>query len=79
MLADHRRNRKLVSRRCARVKKHLCHISQLGLADLHRLRIQVKRLRYAIEFFLPLFEDKAVATLRALVDLQGSLGRLNDG
>ena len=69
---------KLVSHRYARVKKRGRHISQLGFADLHRLRIQVKRLRYAIEFFMPLFEDKAAGTLRALVDLQELLGRLND-
>ncbi|MBI3527731.1 MAG: CHAD domain-containing protein [Betaproteobacteria bacterium] len=69
---------KIVSRRYAGVKKRGRPISQLGFADLHRLRIQVKRLRYAIEFFLPLFEDKAAGTLRALVDLQESLGQLND-
>lgn len=69
---------KLVSHRYARVKKRGRHISQLGFADLHRLRIQIKRLRYAIEFFMPLFEDKAAGTLRALVDLQELLGRLND-
>ncbi len=69
---------KLVSQRYARVKRRGRHISQLGLADLHRLRIQVKRLRYAIEFFLPLFEDKAAGTLRSLVALQQLLGQLND-
>jgi triphosphatase len=68
----------LVSHRYARVKKRRRPISQLGLADLHRLRIQVKRLRYAIEFFLPLFQGKAAGTLRALVDLQELLGQLND-
>jgi triphosphatase len=69
---------KLVSQRYARVKKRGRHIAQLDFADLHRLRIQIKRLRYAIEFFLPLFEDKAKGTLRALVELQELLGRLND-
>ena len=69
---------KLVSHRYARVRKYGRHIAQLGLADLHRLRIQIKRLRYAIEFFLPLLEDKAEGALRALVELQDLLGRLND-
>lgn len=69
---------KIVSHRTTRVKKCGRFVSRLGVADLHRLRIQIKRLRYAIEFFLPLFEDKAAATLRALVDLQELLGRLND-
>jgi inorganic triphosphatase YgiF len=69
---------KIVSDRYARVKKHGRRIAQLGFADLHRLRIQIKRLRYAIEFFMPLFEGKAHDTLRALVGLQDLLGRLND-
>ena len=69
---------KIVSHRYARVKKRGHHIPQTCLADLHRLRIQIKRLRYAIEFFLPLFEDRAQSTLRALADLQELLGRLND-
>ena len=70
---------KIVSHRYARVKKRGRQISQLGFSDLHRLRIQIKRLRYAIEFFMPLFEGKAQGSLRALVDLQELLGRLNDG
>jgi adenylate cyclase len=48
-------------------------------AQLHLLRIGVKRLRYAIEFFAPLHRAretrKAFATLTALQD---SLGALND-
>ena len=69
---------RIVSRRNARVKKSGRAISQLGFADLHRLRIRIKRLRYAIEFFLPLFEDKAAVALQALVALQEVLGQLND-
>jgi triphosphatase len=69
---------KIVSRRYTHVRKRGRPVSQLGYGDLHRLRIQVKRLRYAIEFFLPLFEDKAAGTLRALSDLQELLGKLND-
>lgn len=48
-------------------------------AHLHALRIGVKRLRYAIEFFAPLHRGRdsrdALATLTALQD---SLGALND-
>ena len=69
---------KTVSRGYAHVEKRGRHISQLGFADLHRLRIQARRLRYAIEFFLPLFDDKAAGTLQALVDLQDCLGQFND-
>lgn len=69
---------KLLSHRYARAQKCGRRMSQFGLADFHRLRIRVKRLRYAIEFFLPLIEHKAQRTLRALIELQELLGRLND-
>jgi triphosphatase len=62
----------------ARVKKCGRHLMRLAFADLHRLRIQVKRLRYASEFFLPLMPDRAAEALQALADLQAVLGRLND-
>jgi triphosphatase len=45
----------------------------------HRLRVQIKRLRYACEFFAPCFQAKAVAPyLKALRGLQDLLGELND-
>ena len=48
-------------------------------AGLHALRIGVKRLRYAIEFFAPLYPARKVrAALGALTALQDSLGALND-
>jgi inorganic triphosphatase YgiF len=46
---------------------------------LHALRIDVKRLRYAIEFFAPLLgPGKTRRALHALVDAQEQLGFLND-
>jgi inorganic triphosphatase YgiF len=46
---------------------------------LHALRIDVKRLRYAIEFFSPLLgPGKTRRALNALVDAQEQLGFLND-
>jgi len=48
-------------------------------ARLHALRIGVKRLRYAAEFFAPLYRQRGVRdTLAALTALQDSLGALND-
>lgn len=48
-------------------------------ASLHALRIGIKRLRYALEFFSPLMAEKNLrAVLRHLVNLQDSLGQLND-
>lgn len=48
-------------------------------ASLHVLRIGVKRLRYAIEFFAPLYRAGAVErALKTLTALQDALGALND-
>jgi triphosphatase len=49
----------------------------------HRLRIQAKKLRYAVEFFASLFVSKRAAKRRkqllpALERLQDGLGDLND-
>jgi inorganic triphosphatase YgiF len=47
--------------------------------SLHALRIGVKRLRYALEFFAPLSRDKAQRRLvDKLAEAQGTLGQLND-
>lgn len=48
-------------------------------ASLHALRIGVKRLRYATEFFAPLYRERDVRNaLETLTGLQDSLGALND-
>lgn len=48
-------------------------------ASLHRLRIGVKRLRYALEFFASLYTGKALRKLLyQLGVLQDELGQLND-
>lgn len=45
----------------------------------HRIRIDTKRLRYAVEFFVSLFPGKAAKRyLRELQGLQDALGELND-
>lgn len=51
----------------------------LDAGALHALRIGAKRLRYAIEFFAPLYRAKDVRpALAALTALQDALGALND-
>ena len=47
---------------------------------LHRLRIAIKKLRYAATFLRPAFAspDRAQAYIEATVRLQGALGALND-
>lgn len=48
-------------------------------ASLHQLRIGIKRLRYALEFFAPLANDKPLQRLlKQLGLLQDELGQLND-
>ena len=48
--------------------------------DLHRLRIAIKKLRYAATFLRPAFASprEAKAYIEATVRLQGALGALND-
>ncbi len=54
-------------------------LSGLTPPQLHDIRKQAKRLRYATEFFAPLFSDKAVRKyLPRLQDLQEVLGAVND-
>ena len=48
-------------------------------ADLHRLRIECKKLRYALEFFRTLYPDKEMkGPVKQLKSLQDNLGRFND-
>lgn len=48
-------------------------------ASLHALRIGIKRLRYALEFFAPLASPKPMRRLLAqLAGLQDTLGQIND-
>ena len=62
-----------------RVRRRGRNFADLAPTDLHRLRIAAKRLRYATEFFAPLFDHKAARDYRAvLARLQEALGAYND-
>jgi triphosphatase len=55
------------------------HLGVLGIPERHRLRIALKNMRYAAEFFAPLFPAKSVAAfLDSLSKLQDLFGALND-
>ena len=57
------------------------HIADLDEETRHRLRIQVKKMRYAIEFLRGLYPDASRTEKRfgsAVEELQESLGKLND-
>jgi CHAD domain-containing protein len=61
-----------------KARKRARGLNRLGYAELHRLRIALKRLRYAMEFFEPLWSDGMQGMLESLGELQDGLGRLND-
>ncbi|HEX8166495.1 MAG TPA: CHAD domain-containing protein [Beijerinckiaceae bacterium] len=72
-----------LARRARRVRGKAARLAELEPAARHRVRIAVKKLRYAAEFFAPLWPGKgrarrAKAFRAALVDLQDRLGDLND-
>ena len=70
---------RLLDKRHKRVLKRGRDFEQLSDADLHRLRISLKKLRYAGEFFAAQFPDgNPRPYIRALRRLQDDLGQLND-
>ncbi len=63
----------------ARVLKRGRRLDRRSSAELHRLRIAVKQLRYAVEFFNGLFAPRRMSALRQrLMRLQDILGNIND-
>jgi CHAD domain-containing protein len=74
----------LLERRHAKVVQRGRHLSKLKEKDLHRLRIAIKKQRYAATFLRPAFARSpfasraAKAYIEATVRLQGALGALND-
>jgi inorganic triphosphatase YgiF len=69
--------------RLKRLRKKVLALAALAAIDdpasLHRLRIGIKRLRYALEFFSPLLANKTLQPLLAeMALLQDELGQLND-
>lgn len=72
-----------LARRWRKVRKKGKALAQLRAGERHKLRIQTKKLRYAVEFFGGLFADKRATKRRkwflaALERLQDGLGDLND-
>jgi triphosphatase len=72
-----------LARRWRKVRKKGKSLAQLDARDRHKLRIQVKKLRYAAEFFGELFRGKRASKrwrrfIAALEHLQDGLGDLND-
>ncbi len=72
-----------LKRRWKKARKRGRALAKLNPHARHKLRIQVKKLRYATEFFETLFpgrkkEKRHAAFLSTLKDMQDCLGELND-
>jgi CHAD domain-containing protein len=70
---------RVLEQRYDRVRKRGRKIDKLSSRELHRLRIAVKKFRYATDFFSGIYEGRLVrAALHRLSDLQDMLGAIND-
>jgi triphosphatase len=72
-----------LSHRCKRIRRRGTRINDLNPQQLHRLRIQVKKARYATEFFSGVYRGKKSAKQckkikSSLMQLQNCLGGVND-
>ena len=72
-----------LSQRFKKLKRRGAKIADLSPDELHRLRIQAKKARYAAEFFSSIYTGKKSVkrrkkVLSSLNRLQNSLGRIND-
>jgi CHAD domain-containing protein len=72
----------LFTQRTRKARRNSKHIGRLNPHRRHKLRIAMKKLRYAIYFFESLFEGESQKPLsrykECLKDLQDNLGALND-
>jgi inorganic triphosphatase YgiF len=71
---------RLLARRHGKLIKRGRNFKQLSTEQRHELRLGLKKLRYAADFFLPLFGSHAASKryARRLSQLQERLGRYND-
>jgi CHAD domain-containing protein len=71
--------RDMLNARLAKLAARAKTIKQMSAAELHALRIAVKKLRYGLEFFQSLLPPKRTVRIgRVLKDLQDALGYMND-
>ncbi len=70
---------KVLAKRDKAVRALGDRLDEISLDDMHELRIRVKQLRYAAEFFAQLYgRGKTARVLKRLRRLQDALGWLND-
>ncbi len=69
----------VLEKRYQQARKRGRRLAERSPAELHRLRIAIKKFRYATDFFASLYEGKAVGeALKRLGRLQDILGAMND-
>ena len=68
----------LLKQRVAAVQAYAGQLENAPLARLHKLRIQGKELRYALQFFAPLLGPEVESVLASLKQMQEHLGDLQD-
>ncbi len=68
----------LLRQRIAAVRAYAGQLDNAPLARLHKLRIQGKELRYALQFFAPLLGPEVESVLASLKQMQEHLGDLQD-
>ena len=74
---------KQLSQRCKKIRRRGAKLGDLSSEQMHRLRIQIKKARYAVEFFSSVYQGKKSAkrckrVLSSLMQLQNYLGGIND-
>lgn len=70
---------RILSHRYNQARKHARHLDRLTSAERHALRIELKKLRYTAEFYVPFFDaGRAKKFLSRLARMQDVLGAVND-
>lgn len=69
----------LLDRRARKLKRRVRKLARLDPSQRHEVRVAAKKLRYAVEFFAPMYAERPSRAYRkTLAELQALLGRLND-
>ena len=70
---------KILEKRHRKLEKLGERFASLSEKEMHEVRLRAKKLRYATEFFRPVYPQKATKKfIRTLVEIQDTLGSLND-
>jgi len=71
--------RAILHKRHSKIRKTMKHLCELSPEERHTCRIEIKKLRYAVDFFSSLFPAKRTQRLLPLLaSMQDKLGALND-